>query len=297
MPLPTWHPPFSSFQSFLGGRKTTQEKKQIPGNGGSQELFRPMFPWFCLFSLSFQWEEGQKFPGTLFLGAFFSYFRWFFSLWVFPGLVRTQIRHFCRFVKAPSFQPSSTGWEVYLQNQDLPSWPTRIPGEQILLEFLEPFQGRKKHGNEKSMVMFGAKFGWIFWPFLPQNPTFLCAVPSNCPELFAQTFAWTLPLPCFFLSLTLRSSGTTEQKTTRDCRIFWEFPNLVVSNLVASNVYAEMFFCCCFCTFLLSFADLRLRSFAFICVFLRPTASKTTAFGSKGTADFLQNDHLRFFRK
>ena len=61
------------------GQKTAQEKKQIPGNGGSQELFGPMFPWFCLFSLSFQWEEGQKFPGTLFLGTFFSYFRWFFS--------------------------------------------------------------------------------------------------------------------------------------------------------------------------------------------------------------------------
>ena len=30
-----------------------------------------MFPWFCLFSLSFQWEEVQKFPGTLFLGTFF----------------------------------------------------------------------------------------------------------------------------------------------------------------------------------------------------------------------------------
>ena len=67
----------------VGGRKTAQEKKkkQIPGNGGSQELFGPMFPWFCLFSLSFQWEEVQKFPGTLFLGTFFSYFRWFFSLW------------------------------------------------------------------------------------------------------------------------------------------------------------------------------------------------------------------------
>ena len=65
--------------TILGGRKTAQEKKQIPGNGGSQELFGPMFPWFCLFSLSFQWEEGQEFPGTLFLGTFVSYFRWFFS--------------------------------------------------------------------------------------------------------------------------------------------------------------------------------------------------------------------------
>ena len=36
------------------------------------------------------------------------------------------------------------------------------------------------------MVVFGAKFGWTFWPFLPRNPTFSCAVPSNCPELFAR---------------------------------------------------------------------------------------------------------------
>ena len=63
-----------SFIWIVGGRKTAQEKKQIPGNGGSQELFGPMFPWFCLFSLSFQWEEGQKFPGTLFLGTFFFLF-------------------------------------------------------------------------------------------------------------------------------------------------------------------------------------------------------------------------------
>ena len=40
-------------------------------------------------------------------------------------------------------------------------------------------QGRKKHGNEKRMVMFGAKFGRTFWPFLPRNPTFLCTVPSK----------------------------------------------------------------------------------------------------------------------
>ena len=66
-------------------------------------------------------------------------------------------------------------------------------------DFMHKYQGRKKHGNEKIMVMFGAKFGWTFWPFLPRNPTFLCAVPSNCPELFARTFAWTLPFPCFFV--------------------------------------------------------------------------------------------------
>ena len=43
--------------------------------------------------------------------------------------------------------------------------------------------------------MFGAKFRWTFWPFLPRNPTFSCGVP--CPELFTRTFAWTLPIPCF----------------------------------------------------------------------------------------------------
>ena len=69
------------------------------------------------------------------------------------------------------------------------------------LRFRNTQRREKKHGNEKkAMVMFGAKFGWTFWPFLPRNPRFSFAVPSNCPELFARTFAWTLPLPCFFLS-------------------------------------------------------------------------------------------------
>ena len=49
---------------------------------------------------------------------------------------------------------------------------------------------------------------------------------------------------------------------------FWEFPNLVVSNLVVCTFYAEALFCALlrsfasFCTLLRSFADLRLRSFA-----------------------------------
>ena len=34
----------SVLDNFQSARKTAQEKKQIPGNGGSQELFGPMFP-------------------------------------------------------------------------------------------------------------------------------------------------------------------------------------------------------------------------------------------------------------
>ena len=45
----------------------------------------------------------------------------------------------------------------------------QVPPRPIKWAFI---QGRKKHGNEKRMVMFGAKFGWTFWPFLPRNPTF-----------------------------------------------------------------------------------------------------------------------------
>ena len=35
---------FVFFSLKVGGRKTAQEKKQIPGNGGSHELFGPVFP-------------------------------------------------------------------------------------------------------------------------------------------------------------------------------------------------------------------------------------------------------------
>ena len=56
---------------IVGCGKTAQEKNWIPGNGGSQQLFGPMFPSFCLFSLSFQWEEGQKVPRNFVPGNFF----------------------------------------------------------------------------------------------------------------------------------------------------------------------------------------------------------------------------------
>ena len=51
--------------------------------------------------------------------------------------------------------------------------------------------------------------------------------------------------------------------------VFWEFPNLVVSNLVVCYLHRSALLC--------SFADLRLLSFALICGFLRPTAFRTTA--------------------
>ena len=55
--------------------------------------------------------------------------------------------------------------------------------------------------------------------------------------------------------------------------VFWEFPNLVVLNLVVCNFYAEALFCALFADLRLrSFADLRLRSFARIRAFLRTTA-------------------------
>ena len=43
-------------------KNTNSWERRFPGTFRTK-----MFPWFCLFSLSFQWEEGQKFPGTFFL--------------------------------------------------------------------------------------------------------------------------------------------------------------------------------------------------------------------------------------
>ena len=59
---------------------------------------------------------------------------------------------------------------------------------------------------------------------------------------------------------------------------YCEFPNLVVSNLVVCNFYAEALFCAHLRSFALICAHL--RSFARICVFVRPTAFRTTAFGN-----------------
>ena len=59
----------------------------------------------------------------------------------------------------------------------------------------------------------------------------------------------------------------------RDQPLSWEFPDLIVSTfkqLVVCNLYAL------FCALLRSFADLYLL----ICMFLHPTAFRTTAFGN-----------------
>ena len=53
-----------------------------------------------------------------------------------------------------------------------------------------------------------------------------------------------------------------------DCSAIWEFPYLVVLNLVVCNFYAEALFC----AHLHPFADLRLSSFADICALLRTSA-------------------------
>ena len=67
---------------------------------------------------------------------------------------------------------------------------------------------------------------------------------------------------------------------------FWEFPNLVVLNLVVCNFSAEAPFCAhlrafaLFCRLAFALFCAPLRSFALICMFLRPTAFRATAFGN-----------------
>ena len=51
------------------------------------------------------------------------------------------------------------------------------------------------------MVMFGAKFGWTFWPFLPRDSTFSCAVPSSCREIVRANFRLNIAIPMLFWSL------------------------------------------------------------------------------------------------
>ena len=60
------------------------------------------------------------------------------------------------------------------------------------------YQGSRKHGNEKTWQCLGQRSGELSGPFCLETLHFHVRWPSNCPELFARTFAWTLPLPCFF---------------------------------------------------------------------------------------------------
>ena len=80
------------------------------------------------------------------------------------------------------------------------------------------------------------------------------------------------------------AGGDSSAEARWESSIGWQFPNLVVLNLVVCNVYAYLRSFALICADLLSFADLRLRSFARNCAllhtFLRPTAFRTTAFGN-----------------
>ena len=111
----------------------------------------------------------------------------------------------------------------------------------------------------------------------------LCRRTLSLPEIFsAQKLIW--PLANVFPE---HSSRWPDMQTSETfCDIFckdWEFPNLVVSNLLVYILCAEALFCALLhhFTFLgaLAFA-LFLRSFALSCVFLQPTAFRTTVFGN-----------------
>ena len=79
------------------------------------------------------------------------------------------------------------------------------------------------------MVLFGGSSGELSGPSCLQTPHFH----ATCPELFARTFAWTLPFPCSFgpmfmcsktflreswsWSSFFSSSGANFQRTTTIC--------------------------------------------------------------------------------
>ena len=138
---------------FRGQKNRTRTKEQIPGNGGSQELFGPMFPWFCLFSLSFQWEEGQKFPGTLFLGTFLSYFRWFFSFRVFSRKKRQE--NGTDTEKLRRWQNSTNSCAVLFLVRKGPL------GTAIVIRMLSRRRKRRKTNGEKQWI-FGADFFAVY---------------------------------------------------------------------------------------------------------------------------------------
>ena len=93
---------------------------------------------------------------------------------------------------------------------------------------------------------------------------------------------------------TNRNEGTfgcspvpkTRTRVHSDVPQYWEFPNLVVSNLVVCNFYVEALFLAhlhpfaLFCGLAFALFCVHLRSFALICVLLRTTAFRTTAFGN-----------------
>ena len=59
---------------------------------------------------------------------------------------------------------------------------------------------RLKRGHLKMCFRGAVSMAMNFLALFASKPTFSCAVPSNCPEVFARTFAWTLPFPCLLVS-------------------------------------------------------------------------------------------------
>ena len=114
--------------------------------------------------------------------------------------------------------------------------------------------------------------------------------PTECGE---QLKKWELKIPCF-KGFVFFWEGTLWDSSLPVVLTLWDTPVLFTPPtspplMVVCNFYAEALFCTlfAFCVLLRSFVDLRLRSFALICsllphicVFLRPTAFRTTAFGN-----------------
>ena len=61
-------------------------------------------------------------------------------------------------------------------------------GCNLATGFSDLVQGRRKHCNEIPGQCSGRGSNEPSGPFC-RNPTFSCAVSSNCPDLFARTFA------------------------------------------------------------------------------------------------------------
>ena len=82
------------------------------------------------------------------------------------------------------------------------------------------------------------------------------------------------PVHGFFVEYDVRQPRCNIQKNR-------EFPNLVVSNLVVCNfMLAILCSFALFCGLVFALFCAHVRSFARICLFLRPTAFRTTAFGN-----------------
>ena len=74
--------------------------------------------------------------------------------------------------------------------------------------------------------MFGAKFGWTFWPFLPRNPTFSCAVPSIVRNCSRERSLEHCHSHAFFVPNFWKGLERTGQKPSWTCFASHLFPRL-----------------------------------------------------------------------